>query len=113
MPEFRPSLLDSRLLPGDAYLVNPKTLALFLGLCGRGRPRPRRPPSGGHPERSRGICIPSVHLCLLRGQAFGFVKLECLLPLMKITDIAIVAGARTPMGRYCEKLRDFTPMELG
>src|SRR6267154_4197741 len=32
---------------------------------------------------------------------------------MKITDIAIVNGARTPMGRYCEKLRDFTPMELG
>src|SRR3954447_13459585 len=32
---------------------------------------------------------------------------------MKITDISIVAGARTPMGRYCEKLRDFTPMELG
>ena len=28
-------------------------------------------------------------------------------------DIAIVSGARTPMGRYCEKLRDFTPMELG
>lgn len=32
---------------------------------------------------------------------------------MKITDIAIVAGARTPMAEYCEKLRDFTPMELG
>src|SRR5437660_574778 len=29
------------------------------------------------------------------------------------SDIAIVAGARTPMGRYCEKLRDFTAMELG
>jgi acetyl-CoA acetyltransferase family protein len=29
------------------------------------------------------------------------------------TDIAIVAGARTPMGRYCGKLRDFTAMELG
>ena len=29
------------------------------------------------------------------------------------SDIAIVSGARTPMGRYCEKLRDFTPMELG
>jgi acetyl-CoA acetyltransferase family protein len=28
-------------------------------------------------------------------------------------DIAIVNGARTPMGRYCGKLRDFTPMELG
>src|SRR4051794_12123635 len=26
MPESRPSLLDSRLLHGDAYLVNPKTL---------------------------------------------------------------------------------------
>ena len=32
---------------------------------------------------------------------------------MKPNDIAIVAGARTPMGRYCEKLRDFTAMELG
>ncbi|HYX52844.1 MAG TPA: acetyl-CoA C-acetyltransferase [Candidatus Limnocylindrales bacterium] len=29
------------------------------------------------------------------------------------TDIAIVSGARTPMGRYCGKLRDFTAMELG
>jgi acetyl-CoA acetyltransferase family protein len=28
------------------------------------------------------------------------------------TDIAIVSGARTPMGRYCGKLRDFTAMEL-
>src|SRR5438067_9688759 len=28
------------------------------------------------------------------------------------TNIAIVAGARTPMGRYCGKLRDFTAMEL-
>jgi acetyl-CoA acyltransferase 2 len=28
------------------------------------------------------------------------------------TDIAIVNGARTPMGRYCGKLRDFTSMEL-
>jgi acetyl-CoA acetyltransferase family protein len=29
------------------------------------------------------------------------------------SDIAIISGARTPMGRYCEKLRDFTAMELG
>ena len=28
------------------------------------------------------------------------------------TDIAIVAGARTPMGRYCGKLKDFTAMDL-
>src|SRR5260221_3701302 len=28
-------------------------------------------------------------------------------------DIAIVAGARTPMGRYGGKLRDFTAQELG
>jgi acetyl-CoA acyltransferase 2 len=28
------------------------------------------------------------------------------------TDIAIVGGARTPMGRYCGKLRDFTAIEL-
>jgi acetyl-CoA acetyltransferase family protein len=31
----------------------------------------------------------------------------------KTTDIAIVSGVRTPMGRYCGKLRDFTAMELG
>jgi acetyl-CoA acetyltransferase family protein len=31
----------------------------------------------------------------------------------KSTDIAIVSGARTPMGRYCGKLRDFTAQELG
>ena len=29
------------------------------------------------------------------------------------SDIAIVSGARTPMGRYGGKLRDFTAMELG
>src|SRR5260370_39915675 len=29
------------------------------------------------------------------------------------TDIAIVNGARTPMGRYCGKLRDLTAMDLG
>lgn len=29
------------------------------------------------------------------------------------TDIAIISGARTPMGRYCGKLRDLTSMELG
>src|SRR5438045_8776370 len=28
-------------------------------------------------------------------------------------DLAIVAGARTPMGRYGGKLRDFTAQELG
>src|SRR5947208_12060767 len=28
------------------------------------------------------------------------------------TEIAIVSGTRTPMGRYCGKLRDFTSMEL-
>jgi len=30
-----------------------------------------------------------------------------------LLDIAIVNGARTPMGRYCGKLRDFTAMDLG
>ena len=30
-----------------------------------------------------------------------------------MTDIAIVSGVRTPMGRYCGKLKDFTAMELG
>src|SRR5213082_2356320 len=33
--------------------------------------------------------------------------------MLKPTDIAIVSGARTPMGRYCGKLRDFTAMDLG
>ncbi len=32
--------------------------------------------------------------------------------MLKSTDIAIVSGARTPMGRYCGKLRDFTAQEL-
>src|SRR5215813_4468860 len=29
------------------------------------------------------------------------------------TDIAIISGVRTPMGRYCGKLKEFTAMELG
>ncbi len=33
--------------------------------------------------------------------------------MLKPYDIAIVSGARTPMGRYCGTLRDFTAMELG
>lgn len=33
--------------------------------------------------------------------------------MLKPSDIAIVNGARTPMGRYCGKLRDFTAQELG
>jgi acetyl-CoA acetyltransferase family protein len=33
--------------------------------------------------------------------------------MLKPGDIAIVSGARTPMGRYCGKLRDFSAMELG
>src|ERR671922_1387184 len=32
--------------------------------------------------------------------------------MLQPADIAIVSGARTPMGRYCGKLRDFTAMEL-
>ena len=32
--------------------------------------------------------------------------------MLQPTDIAIVNGARTGMGRYCGKLRDFTAMEL-
>ena len=28
-------------------------------------------------------------------------------------DIAIVSGARTPFGRHCGKLKDFTAQELG
>jgi acetyl-CoA acetyltransferase family protein len=33
--------------------------------------------------------------------------------MLQVKDIAIVNGARTPMGRYCGKLRDFTAMDLG
>ena len=33
--------------------------------------------------------------------------------MLEPTDIAIVSGARTPMGRYGGKLRDFTAQELG
>jgi acetyl-CoA acetyltransferase family protein len=32
--------------------------------------------------------------------------------MLQPSDIAIVNGARTPMGRYCGKLRDFTAQEL-
>ena len=32
---------------------------------------------------------------------------------LKPGDIAIVSGARTPFGRYCGKLKDFTAQELG
>src|SRR5215813_13990596 len=30
----------------------------------------------------------------------------------QVSDIAMISGARTPMGRYCGKLRDFTAMDL-
>ncbi len=33
--------------------------------------------------------------------------------MLQVNEIAIVSGARTPMGRYCGKLRDFTAQELG
>src|ERR671922_886117 len=33
--------------------------------------------------------------------------------MLQPADIAIVSGARTPMGRYCGKLKDFTAQELG
>src|ERR1700724_812463 len=33
--------------------------------------------------------------------------------MLKPGDIAIVSGARTPCGRYCDKLKDFTAQELG
>jgi acetyl-CoA acyltransferase 2 len=32
--------------------------------------------------------------------------------MLKPGDIAIVSGARTPFGRYCGKLKDFTAQEL-
>src|SRR4030095_12298869 len=33
--------------------------------------------------------------------------------MLKPGEIAIVSGARTPFGRYCGKLKDFTAQELG
>jgi acetyl-CoA acetyltransferase family protein len=33
--------------------------------------------------------------------------------MLKPGDIAIVSGARTPFGRYCGKLKDFTAQEVG
>jgi acetyl-CoA acetyltransferase family protein len=33
--------------------------------------------------------------------------------MLKVGDIAIVSGARTPFGRYCGKLKNFTAQELG
>ena len=33
--------------------------------------------------------------------------------MLKAGEIAIVSGARTPFGRYCGKLKDFTAQELG
>src|SRR4030081_1295546 len=32
--------------------------------------------------------------------------------MLKPGDVAIVSGARTPFGRYCGKLKDFTAQEL-
>ena len=40
-------------------------------------------------------------------------NLWCGATVMKPVDIAIVSGARTPMGRYCGKLREFSAQELG
>src|SRR5215468_794931 len=33
--------------------------------------------------------------------------------MLKPGDIAIVSGARSPFGRYCGKLKDYTAQELG
>ena len=33
--------------------------------------------------------------------------------MLKPGDIAIVSGARTPFGRYCGKMKDYTAQELG
>src|SRR5262249_16476352 len=33
--------------------------------------------------------------------------------MLKPGDIAIVSGARTPFGRYCGKLKDYSAQELG
>ena len=33
--------------------------------------------------------------------------------MLKPGDIGIVSGARTPFGRYCGKIKDYTAQELG
>src|SRR6202142_3349015 len=33
--------------------------------------------------------------------------------MLKPGDIAVVSGARTPFGRYCGKIKDYTAQELG
>ena len=33
--------------------------------------------------------------------------------MLKPGDVAIVSGARTPFGRYCGKIKDYTAQELG
>jgi acetyl-CoA acetyltransferase family protein len=43
----------------------------------------------------------------------SFIPSKDAILMLNPSDIAIISGARTPMGRYCEKLRDFTSMELG
>jgi acetyl-CoA acetyltransferase family protein len=48
---------------------------------------------------------------LNRSDNFSDPKLLSLM--LKPGDIAIVSGARTPFGRYCGKLKDFTAQELG
>ena len=46
----------------------------------------------------------------LAGSGWGSASLSIML---KAGDIAIVSGARTPFGRYCGRLKDFTAQELG
>ncbi len=46
----------------------------------------------------------------LAGSGWGSARYSIML---KAGDIAIVSGARTPFGRYCGKLKDFTAQELG
>src|SRR6266496_220149 len=41
------------------------------------------------------------------------LEIESRRPMLKAGDIAIVSGARTPFGRYCGKLKEFTAQELG
>ena len=56
------------------------------------------------------IKLRSVNYAVSPAQLVGLLKRDFML---KAGDIAIVSGARTPFGRYCGKLKDFTAQELG
>src|SRR6266481_3455522 len=57
--------------------------------------------------------LPALYAAVkLKGLPEGYILFHGRLLMSQATDIAIVSGARTPMGRYCGKLRDFTAMDL-